>query len=203
MSGSGEGSGVDCGVEARNSLRIAVVLNATMFIVGMAAGIAAQSSALIADAIDMFADAAVYGMTLVAIGRNTDFRRQVAHFGGCLLLLFGFGAVFEAARRAYAGSEPVGSIIIVVAALSLVVNAIVLWMLSRHRHSGVHLRASWIFTRADVIANLGVIVAAVLVIATGSRVPDLTVGVAIGLYVVREALEIFREARNDRRPAPG
>lgn len=61
----------------------------------------------------------------------------------------------------------------------------------------VHLRASWIFTRADVIANLSVITAAVLVIATASRVPDLVIGLAIGLYVVKEAVEILRDARRD------
>jgi Co/Zn/Cd efflux system component len=59
----------------------------------------------------------------------------------------------------------------------------------------VHIRAAWIFTRADVVANLGVIVSGVLVAATGVRYPDLVVGAAIGVYVIKEAVEILREAR--------
>ena len=77
-----------------------------------------------------------------------------------------------------------------VATLSLIVNTAVLRMLARYRRGDVHLRASWIFTRADVIANVAVILAGILVRWTQSSVPDLVVGLAIGVYVVREALEI-------------
>jgi Co/Zn/Cd efflux system component len=70
-------------------------------------------------------------------------------------------------------------------------------LLRRYRQDEVHLRASWILTRADVIANVGVIAAGVLVIAAGSRWPDLIIGTGIGLYVLKEAAEIVREARSD------
>jgi Co/Zn/Cd efflux system component len=70
------------------------------------------------------------------------------------------------------------------------VNSVVLVMLARYRRGEVHLRASWIFTRADVIANLAVILAALLVKITQSRMPDIVIGLAIGVYVVREAIEI-------------
>lgn len=88
-----------------------------------------------------------------------------------------------------------------VAALSLAVNATVLCMLRRYREGEVHLRASWIFTRADVIANVGVIVAGILVLLTDSRVPDLIIGCAIGLYVLKEAFEILRESREEKAHA--
>ena len=82
--------------------------------------------------------------------------------------------------------------------LSLAVNVAVLRMLAPLRAGGVHLRASWIFTRADVIANVGVIVSGVLVVWLGSRIPDLVIGTLIGLYVIKEAAEILREARKAR-----
>jgi Co/Zn/Cd efflux system component len=63
-------------------------------------------------------------------------------------------------------------------------------MLARYRQGEVHLRASWIFTRADVIANLAVILAVLLLKVTQSRTPDIVTGLAIGVYVVREAIEI-------------
>jgi Co/Zn/Cd efflux system component len=87
-----------------------------------------------------------------------------------------------------------------VALLAMTVNAAVLRLLSKHRDGEIHLRAAWIFTRADVIANLGVIVGALLVMASGSNLPDLVVGSAIGLYVMKEARVILRDARAARRP---
>ena len=74
-------------------------------------------------------------------------------------------------------------------------------MLAPMKSGEVHLRATWIFTRADVIANLGVIAAGALVVATGSRMPDLVIGCAIGLYVLKEAFEILRDVRAERAHA--
>ena len=87
---------------------------------------------------------------------------------------------------------------LVTAAASLVVNLIVIRLLTRFRKGEVHLRAAWLFTRADVVANLGVMLSAAAVVLTGSRYPDLVVGFAIGCYVIREAVEILQNARRAR-----
>src|SRR3546814_9505669 len=79
----------------------------------------------------------------------------------------------------------------------------VLRMLCPLRSGGVHLRASWIFTRADVVANVGVVLSGVLVAVTNTRYPDLIIGTLIGLYVIREAFEILSEARQAKRKAHG
>lgn len=78
--------------------------------------------------------------------------------------------------------------------VSLAVNVTVLRILARFRHGEVHLRATWIFTRVDVLANLGVFASGLTVWLTGLRMIDLLAGLAIGLYVVKEAIEILREA---------
>jgi Co/Zn/Cd efflux system component len=67
-----------------------------------------------------------------------------------------------------------------------------MWLLSRHREGGAHMKASWIFTTNDVIANIGVIVAASLVRFTGSNVPDLVVATGIALIVLNGAVRILR-----------
>jgi len=179
----------------RRVLRIALALNAAMFVIGILAGMLAQSTGLIADALDMLADASAYGIALVAVGRTDRFKSGAAAVSGTVLLLLGLGVLLDVARRAFLGSAPEGLAMIGIAAISLAVNASVLRMLGRFRSGEVHLRATWIFTRADVVANLGVIASGVLVLLTGSRYPDLVVGAAIGIYVVREAWEILEEAR--------
>ena len=179
----------------RRILTIALVLNALMFAVGLVAGIAAASTGLIADSHDMLADASAYTIALVAIGRSGLFKTRAAKFSGSILLVLGVGVLIDVVRRGLTGANPESTIMISVAALSLFVNATVLYLLSRYRAGEVHLRATWIFTRADVIANLGVIAAALLVRFTHFGWIDLIVGAAIGSYVTKEALEILSHAR--------
>ena len=92
---------------------------------------------------------------------------------------------------------------IAVAFVSFLVNVNVLRLLDRYRGGEVHLRAAWIFTRVDVIANIGVMLSGLLVRLTSSRLADLFVGSAIGIYVVKEAIEILSEAREASRAALG
>ena len=191
----------DCGCqqiattkEERKTLTIALILNALMFVVGLIAGIIAQSTALIADSLDMLADSFAYFLGLMAVGRTAKLKKRIAITSGGLLCFLGLGIVFEVGRRAWFGSFPESSLMIVVACISLIINTIVLKLLKKFRNGEVHLRATWIFTRVDVVANIGVIISGFLVLLTKSRYPDLIVGFAIGLYVIKEALEIFKES---------
>ncbi len=179
----------------RRTLWIALALNAGMAVVGFLIGWWAQSTGVLADALDMLSDATAYSIGLLAIGRSPLFKQRAAQLSGTVLLVLGVGVIVEAIRRGITGSEPLSLWMMGAAALSLAVNLAVLRMLRPFRKGEIHLRATWIFTRADVVANIGVLVAAGLVMATGSRFPDLIVGAAIGAYVVKEALEILREAR--------
>jgi len=188
-------------VEAGKTLRLALALNATMFIVEFIGGIIGESSGLIADSLDMLADASAYGIAIAAVSRGARFKVRAATISGAILFLLGLGACVAVIARALTGSEPESLVMAALATPALIVNTIVLRLLSKHRHGEVHLRATWIFTRADVIANLAILIASLLVFVTGSRYPDLVVGFGIGLYVVREALEILRDAARERAAA--
>lgn len=172
-------------------------MNAAMAIVGGVAGWIAYSTGLLADALDMASDAIAYAIGLVAIGRSAQVKRNAARISGICLLVLGVGLLAEVGRRAFEDGEPISWLMIAAATLSLAVNLLVLKLLSPYRSGEVHLRATWIFTRADVVANVGVIMAALLVTWIQSRIPDLIIGGAIGLYVVKEAWEIIREAAED------
>ncbi len=203
----------DCGChhEAKNAqerrvLWIALALNAAMAVIGGIAGWIAQSTGLLADALDMLSDATAYAIGLVAIGRTARFKANAAALSGGILLVLGVGVLVEVGRRVLHGAEPLSGWMIGTALLSLAVNVTVLRMLSPLKSGEVHLRATWLFTRADVVANLGVILAGVLVWWLANPYPDYVIGTLIGLYVIKEAIEILRDARQARtqtgRPSP-
>ncbi|MFN3704227.1 cation transporter [Thermomonas sp.] len=195
----------DCGchheaksAQERRILTIALVLNAAMAVIGGVAGWMGQSTGLLADALDMLSDATAYAIGLVAIGRGARFKANAAWLSGSVLLMLGLGLLLEVGRRVFQGAEPLSGWMIGTACLSLVVNLTVLRLLAPLKSGEVHLRATWIFTRADVVANVGVIVAGILVLVLASPYPDYVIGTLIGLYVIKEALEILSDARNAR-----
>ena len=198
----------DCGChhDAKNAherriLKIALALNAAMAVIGGIAGWIAQSTGLLADALDMLSDAIAYAIGLVAIGCAARFKANAAWLSGSVLLVLGLGVLAEVGRRVVHGAEPASGWMIGTALLSLVVNVTVLRLLAPLKTGGVHLRATWLFTRADVVANVGVILAGGLVLWLDSPYPDFMIGTLIGLYVIKESLEILRDARRARQEA--
>ncbi|WP_372987761.1 cation transporter [Marinobacter sp.] len=177
--------------EESGTLKILLAINAVMFVLELTSGVIAQSTALIADSLDMFADAAVYGLSLYAVAHSLRMQVRAAHFAGVLQLILALGVLLEVGRRFLLGSEPESALMMVMALIALVANSTCLILISRHRHSGAHMKASWIFSANDVIINLGVIVAGVLVAWTGSNYPDLVVGTIVGLIVLDGARRIL------------
>ncbi len=169
-----------------------LAINGLMFGIELLAGWWAGSAGLIADAIDMFADAAVYGLALYAVGRSGALKLRAAHLAGWLQLSLAVWALLETGQRAAAGSLPESGTMIGISVLALAANMTCLWLIARYRDGAVHMRASYIFTANDVLANLGVIVAGLLVVAFGQPWPDWVVGGSIGAMVLIGAIRILR-----------
>lgn len=189
-----------CGFEVadtaqRRVLRTLLGINLVMFFIELGAGLYAESTGLLADALDMLADAMVYAISLAAVGGALSDKVRAARLSGWLQILLGALVAAEVLRRLVYGSEPMSNAMVVVGTLALVANITCLVLISRHREGEVHMRASWLFSRNDVIANLGVIVAGGLVAMTASRLPDLLIGAALSLLVMRGGFTILGEAR--------
>lgn len=189
-----------CGAAAEKAeartLKMLLAINAAMFVLEFGVGWYAQSTGLVADALDMFADAAVYGLALYAVGRAARHKLRAAHLSGLLQVVLALGVLAEVVRRALYGSEPMSALMMGMGVLALAANVACLWLLARERdgggESGVHMKASWIFSVNDVLANIGVIVAGTLVALTGSHWPDLVAGTLIGLLVLSGGVRILR-----------
>lgn len=201
-------SGCGCGCEFEGkdraetaALRWLLAINAAMFVGEFGAGLLSQSTALIADSLDMFADAAVYSVSLYAVGKAALHKARAASSAGLLQIALALFALAEVGRRLMMGSDPEPGYMVIVGLAALVANTACLAIIAKHRDGEVHMRASWIFSTNDVIANLGVVAGGVLVDLLDSRVPDLVIGLAVGVVVLRGGVQILREAREARESA--
>lgn len=179
----------------RRTLRFALAANVAMFVIGVIGWRIAHSTALLADAFDMLADATGYAVAHWAVGRSKRDQQISARWNGAMLMALGLSIVGEVIHRWLKPDEPAGVLIMGFAALSLVVNGSVLRMLAKYRHApDPHLRATWVDTRADVLVNVGVLVSGTAIALTGYRVIDLLTSAAISIFVIHEGLEIWRDA---------
>ncbi|WP_421861551.1 cation transporter [Marinobacter salarius] len=177
--------------EESGTLWILLAINGLMFLVEMTMGLIAQSAGLIADSLDMLADAAVYGLALYAVGHGIKMQVRAAHVAGILQLILAVGVLVEVGRRFLFGSDPQSLMMMAVASVALIANISCLLLIAKHRDGGAHMKASWIFSANDVVINLGVILAALLVTWTGSNYPDLVIGGIVGGIVLIGAKRIL------------
>jgi len=193
----------DCEIEISNKqeARVLVILlciNAFMFLIEITFGILSESTALIADSLDMLADAIVYGIGLYAVGKPLLAKINAAHASGIFQIILGISVFADVVRRLVWGSEPESFLMISVGVAALIANVICLRLISKHRSGEVHMRASWIFSKNDVIANVGIIAAGALVYTFNSRFPDLLIGFMISVIVIRGGLHIINDANEEK-----
>ena len=184
------GSGQE--TQERKVLIWLLALNGLMFFIEIVAGWLAQSAGLIADALDMFADAAVYGVALYAVGKAASHKLTAAKLAGIVELILAFGALWKTGYQIYIGAQPEAGTMIWISVLALAVNVTCLFLISKRKNDGVHMKASYIFSANDVLANLGVIVAGILVAWFSSPIPDWIIGLLIGFLVFSGAIRILR-----------
>lgn len=180
-------------------MRQLLVINGLMGIVEATTGWISSSAGLLADSLDMFADAAVYGIALYVVGRGLRSKVRAALVSGLVQLGLGGLVLADVIRRFAAGEQPLSAVMFVVSLLALIANTLCVALIDKHRHGDVHMRASWIFTANDALANLGVMAAGIAVHVTGSRYPDLLIGLVVAIMVIYGGVRIVADARGSFR----
>ena len=178
----------------RRVLIIVLVINATMFLVEGAAGILANSTSLMADALDMFGDALVYGFSLFVLARSLRWQAGAALVKGAFMLMFGLGVLAEATYKVFHPIMPTVGTMGLVGAVALAANAICFFILYRHRADNLNMSSTWLCSRNDLIANVGVLIAAAASYALASQWPDLVVGVLIAALFLASAWGVLRQS---------
>jgi len=169
-------------------------INFAFFVIEMATGLVSKSMGLVADSLDMLADSFVYGISLFAVGGTLIKKKRIAKIAGYFqitLAIIGFG---EIVRRFFENEKlPDFTTMIIVSIFALVANLICLHLMQKsNSKEEAHMKASMIFTSNDVIINLGVIIAGLLVKWSDSGKPDLIIGTIVFGLVIQGAFRILK-----------
>lgn len=178
----------------RRVLYVVLAINLTMFVVEAGAAWRAQSTALLADSVDMLGDAAAYAMSIFVIARSLRWRSAAAAAKGVLILGFGLAVLWTAGRAVLGDAEPSGSTMSAFGAVALAANLICLALLWRFRGDDVNMASTFECSRNDVTANVGVIIAGAGVATTGAAWPDIVVGLLIAAVFLRSSVTTLSAA---------
>lgn len=186
----------------KRRLWIVIFINAGMFAVEMTAGHLARSQALQADALDFFADALTYGISMAVIGASLKVRATAALAKGVSLLLMGLWVFGSTVYRVIYLGVPEAGIMGVVGFMALAANLISVALLVRYKDGDANIRSVWLCSRNDAIGNVFVMAAALGVWGTATGWPDLIVaGVMAGLFL-SSSWQILRQGFAEYRSGP-
>lgn len=171
-----------------------LIINFTFFLIEMTTGIISKSMGLVADSLDMLADSFVYGISLLAVGGTMKKKKKIAKLAGYFQIALAIIGFVEVLRRVLGEEKlPNFSTMIIVSIFALIANGICLYILQKSKSKEeAHIKASMIFTSNDVIINLGVIVAGVLVLWLQTSKPDLIIGTIVFVLVIQGAFRILK-----------
>ncbi|MFJ4999413.1 cation diffusion facilitator family transporter [Microbacterium sp. NPDC088619] len=191
----------------RRLLAISLSLTATIMVVQVVGAIFTGSLALLADAAHMFTDASALVIALIAAAvaaRPADDRRTFGYqraevFGALinaiiLILLAGWVGIEAVGRLLNPGeTEVVGGLMLLVAVVGLVANAISMWLLSRAQRTSINVRGAYLEVMGDLIGSAMVIIAAIVIVSTGWMPADAIASLMIAVLIIPRAISLLRE----------
>jgi len=183
--------------ENKNQKRLlwtVLTINFVFFVIEMTTGLISKSMGLIADSLDMLADSFVYGISLFAVGGTIIKKKRIAKLAGYFQITLAIIGFIEVLRRFLSNEKlPDFRTMIIVSIFALIANGICLYLMQKSKSKEeAHIKASLIFTSNDVIINLGVLFAGVLVHWLNSGKPDLIIGTIVFFLVIQGAFRILK-----------
>ncbi|HIJ92711.1 MAG TPA: cation transporter [Rhodospirillales bacterium] len=178
----------------RRVLWAVLVINASMFVIEMTAGVWGKSVALQADALDFLGDSATYAITLIVLGMSIRWRAAAAMVKGLTMGGFGIWVLGNTVYHMARGTLPDFAIMGSIGAMALLANVISAGLLYGYRQGDSNMRSVWLCSRNDAIANIAVILAASGVWAMSTGWPDLAVGMVIAGLALTSSVAVIRQA---------
>ena len=180
---------------------IVLLINLGMFLVEAISAFSSHSNALLADSLDMLGDVFVYGLSLLVLLRSHVMKAKVSLVKGAIMTLLGFFVLGQVIYKVINPIVPIAETITLISLIALVANVICLFLLTRFKKTDLNTRSAWTCSRNDVVANVGVMIAGLLVGYFDSMWPDLIAGIIIASVVLYSSIDVIRDSirhKNER-----
>ena len=194
---------VDVPERQRRVLQVVLWINVAMFLAESISGILANSTALLADSVDMLGDAIVYGFSLYVVARGAVWQARVALLKGLIMAAFGGAVLAQIGVKVLRGLVPTAEVMGGIGLLALITNGACLALLWRRRTDDINMRSAWVCSLNDVAGNAAVLVASAAVAVTGSGWPDIIAGLLIAAMFGTSAFSVIRSGRRALRATEG
>ena len=180
---------------------IVLLINLGMFLVEAVSAFSSHSNALLADSLDMLGDAFVYGLSLLVLSRSHVTKAKASLAKGIIMTLLGFFVLGQVVYKIIHPIVPVAETITFISLIALVANLVCLFLLTRYKKTDLNTKSAWTCSRNDVVANVGVMIAGLLVGYFNSMWPDLIVGFAIASIVLYSSIDVIRDSMKHKNEA--
>lgn len=178
-------------IQLKRVFIIVLIINAVMFGVELFSGILANSTALIADSLDMLGDTFVYGISLYVLSKDQLARNRASLLKGFVMLLLGLNVIRDVIVKLLNPSVPLGETITIIGILALLANLFCFYLLQKHKNGDINVKSAWICSRNDIVANISVIGAGFFVKSLNSMWPDIIVGLGISILVLQSSWQVI------------
>ncbi|MDI6757447.1 MAG: cation diffusion facilitator family transporter [Endomicrobiia bacterium] len=195
-------------MQTKNKLLIIISFNLALMALEVVGGLISGSLALLSDAGHMLTDTTALLVTFTAISfasrgatpRKTFGWKRVevlaALFNGALLAALSGVILYESVSRFFHPVEIKTSVMLAVAAVGLVGNAVGLVILRKEHSSNINIRGAYLHILGDLLSSVGVIAGALVISLTGFYLVDSILGVMIAAVIVRNAAALIMESLN-------
>ena len=181
----------------RNVVRVVAIANLSYFLLEFIFALRIGSVSLFADSIDFLEDASVNILIFVALGWSLTARKRLSRFFALLLLVPAISVIISIIYKINNPAPPSGASITAIAFGALIVNFTCAFLLAKFRENQQSLvMAAYLSARNDALANLATICAGVITLFWLSPVPDLVVGITIGMLNADAAVKVWRSSEH-------
>jgi Co/Zn/Cd efflux system component len=181
----------------RNVVRVVAISNLLYFAVEFSLALSIGSVSLFADSIDFLEDASVNILIFIGLGWSLIARKRLSRFFALLLMIPAVSVIISTVYKINNPSTPSGQVISIIAIGALIVNFTCAVLLAKFRQNQQSLvLAAYLSARNDALANIAVITAGVVTMLWVSPIPDLIVGISIGMLNADAAVKVWRSTEH-------
>jgi Co/Zn/Cd efflux system component len=151
------------------------------------------------ESIDDFGDAVTYALSLYVIYKSNQMKAKVAFIKGCLILLGALFVLSQVIQHIIDNTVPIFETMGVVAFIALLLNLTCFFLLTKYRDQDINMSSVWECSRNDILNNVSIIVASVLVWITNLGWADIAVGLVLSLLLLQSSFKVLKSSYGQMR----